>query len=229
MQRELFRRMAFNIMIDNTDDHSKNHAFLRAKDGSWELSPAFDIPTQMNGLGQQALQISSNARFLNDFSIHHAVSAASHFGMSKDEARQEWNRIAGWVGRWRDVFSECGVSGNDIDYLGDFLDSPTMLKHRREAIEPSDVDPQQAKLTTREAEHLRALNAAGADEGAFHKAIEALRDAFELSDKNVMKIAKGYIGDPLPLADREAALGAIETKFYEGRRAVNHERPRSVK
>jgi serine/threonine-protein kinase HipA len=78
----------------------------------------------MNGLGQQALQISSNARFLNDFSIDHAVSAAPYFGMSKDEARQEWNRIAGWVGRRRDVFSECGVSGNDINYLGDFLGSP---------------------------------------------------------------------------------------------------------
>jgi DNA topoisomerase-3 len=50
--------------------------------------------------------------------------------------------------------SECGVSGNDIDYLGDFLDSPSMLQHRREAIEPSDVDPQQAKLTTQEAVHL---------------------------------------------------------------------------
>lgn len=138
MQRELFRRMTFNIMIDNTDDHLKNHAFLLAEDGSWELSPAFDIPTQMNGLGQQALQISPNARFLNNFSIDHAVFAAPHFGMSKEAARQEWNRIAGWVGRWRDVFLECGVSGTDIDYLGDFLDSPPMLRHRREAIEPSD-------------------------------------------------------------------------------------------
>jgi serine/threonine-protein kinase HipA len=108
----------------------------------------------MNGLGQQALQISSNARFLNDFSIDHAVSAAPYFGMSKDEARQEWNRIAGWVGRRRDVFSECGVSGNDINYLGDFLGSPPMPQHRREAIEPSDVAPQHAKLTTQEAVHL---------------------------------------------------------------------------
>lgn len=229
MQHELFRRMAFNIMIDNTDDHSKNHAFLRAKDASWELSPAFDIPTQMNGLGQQALQISSNARLLNDFSIDHAVSAAAHFGMSKDDARQEWNRIAGWVGRWRDAFSECGVSGTDIDYLGDFLNSPPMLKHRREAIEPSDVDPQQANLTTQEAAHLRALNTVGVDEGIFHQAIEALRNAPGLSDKSVIKIAKGYIGDQLPLADREAALGAIETKFYEGRRAINQARTNSVK
>jgi serine/threonine-protein kinase HipA len=126
-------------MIDNTDDHTKNHAFLHARDG-WLLSPAFDIPTQMNGLGQQAIQISSNPKFLNDFSIAHAVAAAAHFGMSKEDARYEWNQMAGWIGRWRDIFSECGVAGVDIDYLGDILDSPAMLEHRREAIDPSDID-----------------------------------------------------------------------------------------
>ncbi|WP_087000639.1 type II toxin-antitoxin system HipA family toxin [Rhizobium sullae] len=134
MQRELFRRMAFNIMIDNTDDHTKNHAFLLAEDGSWLLSPAFAIPTQMNGLGQQAIQISPNPKFVNDFSIAHAVAAAPHFGMSKEDARHEWNQVAGWVARWRDIFSECGVAGVDIDYLGDILDSPPMLEHRREAL-----------------------------------------------------------------------------------------------
>ncbi|MET3524539.1 type II toxin-antitoxin system HipA family toxin [Mesorhizobium abyssinicae] len=138
MQRELFRRMAFNIMIDNTDDHTKNHAFLHTEDG-WLLSPAFDIPTQMNGLGQQAIQISPNSRFLNDFSITHAMAAAPHFGMSKEDAQHEWNRVAGWIGRWQDIFSECGVAGVDIDYLGDILDSPTMLEHRREAIDPSNI------------------------------------------------------------------------------------------
>lgn len=137
MQRELFRRMAFNIMIDNTDDHTKNHAFLHARDG-WVLSPAFDIPTQMNGLGQQAMQISSNPRFLNDFSIAHAVAAASHFGMPKEDARHEGNRMAGWISRWRNIFEDCGVTGADIDYLGDILDSPSMLRHRSEAIDPSE-------------------------------------------------------------------------------------------
>ncbi len=104
-----------------------------------------------------------------------------------------------------------------------------MLNHRREAIEPSDVDPQQAKLTTQEAVYLRALNTAGVDEAVFHLAIEALRDAPGLSDKSVMNIAKGCIGDPLPLADREAAVGAIETEFHEGRRSFNQARTNSVK
>ena len=41
--RELFRRMVFNILIDNTDDHEKNHALLMAGSGEYELSPAFDV------------------------------------------------------------------------------------------------------------------------------------------------------------------------------------------
>jgi len=43
-------------------------------------------------------------------------------------------------GRWRDVFSECGVPGVDIDYLGDILDSQEMLERRREAVDPLNVD-----------------------------------------------------------------------------------------
>jgi hypothetical protein len=56
-----------------------------------------------------------------------------------------------------------------------------------------------------------------------------LRAAPGLSDESVINIAKGYIGDPLPLADREAALGAIETKFYEQRRANDQAQTKSVK
>lgn len=142
MQRELFRRMAFNIMIDNTDDHTKNHAFLRGSDGHWELSPAYDIPTQMNGLGQQAIQISPSPAYYNNFSIEHAIAAAPHFGMTKENARQEWNEIAGWVNEWRSVFADCGVTETDIDYLSDFLESDTMLEHRKDAIPPlNDISP----------------------------------------------------------------------------------------
>lgn len=40
---ELFRRMVFNILIDNTDDHEKNHVLLMTERGTYELSPAFDV------------------------------------------------------------------------------------------------------------------------------------------------------------------------------------------
>lgn len=140
-QRELFRRMAFNIMIDNTDDHTKNHAFLRGEDGDWQLSPAFDIPPQMNGLGLQAIQISSDPKRQNDFGIGHAMAAAPHFGMSKDEARNEWNEVAGWVSEWKTVFAACGVTSADLDYLSIYLDSEPMQEHRKDSIAPSKAIP----------------------------------------------------------------------------------------
>lgn len=135
-QRELFGRMAFNIMIDNTDDHTKNHAFLRREDGAWGLSPAYDIPVQMNGLGVQAIQISPDPARLNRFDREHAVAAAAWFGMRPEKALAEWNRVAGHVALWRDVFEEVEVTESDIDYLADFLDSPEKQEHRKDATPP---------------------------------------------------------------------------------------------
>ena len=40
---EAFRRMAFNVVLQNCDDHTKNHAFLLRRGGRWELAPAYDI------------------------------------------------------------------------------------------------------------------------------------------------------------------------------------------
>ncbi|KQQ85683.1 type II toxin-antitoxin system HipA family toxin [Aureimonas sp. Leaf324] len=134
MRRELFRRMVFNVLIDNTDDHTKNHAFLRTDSGHWELSPAYDIPTQMNGLGIQAIQFSPTPSMLNRFDVDHAVAASRHFGLTPEEARQEWNHVAGWVNQWRPVFAACGVRDHDLNYLADFLDSGELLDHRRDAI-----------------------------------------------------------------------------------------------
>ena len=138
-QIDLFRRMAFNIMFDNTDDHTKNHAFLRNNDGTWELSPTYDIPTQMNGLGQQAIQISADPLQRGKFDRNHAVSSAADFGMEQDQALEEWNRVAGHIDLWREVFVDCGVMSTDIDYLCQFLEQDQMKAHRVDAIKPSGI------------------------------------------------------------------------------------------
>jgi serine/threonine-protein kinase HipA len=45
---EAFRRMVFNVLAGNTDDHTKNHAFLMAADGTWSLGPAYDLTFTYN-------------------------------------------------------------------------------------------------------------------------------------------------------------------------------------
>ena len=49
--QEVFRRMVFNILSNNTDDHNKNFSFIMQKDGSWRLSPAYDITYIIDGGG----------------------------------------------------------------------------------------------------------------------------------------------------------------------------------
>ena len=49
--QEVFRRMVFNILANNTDDHNKNFSFIMQKDGSWRLSPAYDITYIIDGGG----------------------------------------------------------------------------------------------------------------------------------------------------------------------------------
>ncbi|WP_309680621.1 HipA domain-containing protein, partial [Polaromonas sp.] len=60
-QAQLFRRMVFNILMDNTDDHEKNHALLRQADGHYRLSPAFDVVPSAQGLGYQAMGVGDQA------------------------------------------------------------------------------------------------------------------------------------------------------------------------
>lgn len=54
--RQLFRRLVFNIAVDNSDDHIKNHGLLR-HDSGWRLAPAFDLVMQLSNLGYQSLAI----------------------------------------------------------------------------------------------------------------------------------------------------------------------------
>ena len=62
---QTFRRMAFNVMARNCDDHTKNFAFRLKQGGSWELAPAYDVTYAHNPKGQWTYQhlLSVNGRF----------------------------------------------------------------------------------------------------------------------------------------------------------------------
>lgn len=80
---ELFRRMVFNILIDNADDHLKNHGVLHAGGGRYQLSPAFDIVPQLTNLGYQMLSIDGST---HESHLDLALQAAPHFDLSPDKA-----------------------------------------------------------------------------------------------------------------------------------------------
>ncbi len=78
--RELFRRMVFNVLIGNTDDHGKNHGFLMDERGHWQLAPAFDLlPTIGADTRYQALGIGPQGR---ERSLANALAGAGRMGLS---------------------------------------------------------------------------------------------------------------------------------------------------
>lgn len=94
---ELFRRMVFNLLIDNSDDHLKNHGML-CVGGRYVLSPAFDVVPQLSNLGYQMLSIDGSTQ---ESSLELAIEAAPHFDFTKDEARAIARAMAAVVyGPW---------------------------------------------------------------------------------------------------------------------------------
>ena len=126
---ELFRRMVFNILIDNTDDHEKNHAVLMSDAFEYNLSPAYDILPSGQALGFQQMRV---GEMQADSTLSNALSSCTMFALKKNEAVQEIKRVAGVIARWKKHFRQCGVSANDIDVYAEHIDRPFLRDQRRE-------------------------------------------------------------------------------------------------
>lgn len=120
---QLFRRMAFNVIIENTDDHDKNHAFLY-RDGIWKLSPAYDIQPQLQGIGYQQLRIGSEG---HTPTISNILSECSHFLLKRDEAELIVESVLQKIGEWKDVFEKEGISQKDIDLCANYILRPSLF------------------------------------------------------------------------------------------------------
>lgn len=114
--RELYRRMAFNILVGNDDDHLRNHAFLYEEKG-WRLSPLYDVvPKPRVGLeSSQALAVNGND---HTATLTNALLAAPAFGLIEGEAAEILENLRLQVlARWREAFAEAGLSERDIEKL----------------------------------------------------------------------------------------------------------------
>ena len=80
---QLFLRLVFNLIIDNTDDHVKNHGVLHVENGQYRLSPAFDLVMQMTNLGYQELAIMPSKHHSK---MSYALEIAPLLGMSDVQA-----------------------------------------------------------------------------------------------------------------------------------------------
>ena len=113
-QAQLFKRMVFNILIDNTDDHEKNHALIRTDQGHYRLSPAFDVLPAAQGLGYQQMRVGVNG---HESSIENALSEVAAFGLKLSEAKETVGDIQKIVKTWPQHFANCGVKPREIEML----------------------------------------------------------------------------------------------------------------
>ena len=125
---ELFRRLVFNILIDNTDDHEKNHVLLVTPSQHYELAPAFDVLPMASSLGYQAMAVGERGA---ESSIDNALTAASRYWLTPESAVAEAVRVARVVDRWREHFAAQGLSAAVIDELAQHVDHPFLLEQRK--------------------------------------------------------------------------------------------------
>jgi serine/threonine-protein kinase HipA len=124
---ELFRRIVFSVLIANTDDHLRNHAFLR-KGPSWNLSPAYDVNPNPERPRELTTAIS-----LDDAtaSIELALSVREFFRLSSEGARLIVGEIEDATAGWRAVASRYGIAKREHSLMADAFDSPEREVARR--------------------------------------------------------------------------------------------------
>ncbi|MES2092047.1 MAG: HipA domain-containing protein [Pseudomonadota bacterium] len=128
--RELFRRMVFNILVDNTDDHEKNHALLVAdpfNNYCVKLAPAYDVLPSNSGQGYQEFICGADGR---DSTLGNAMSQCDAFGLQPAEAAGEVAFVISVVNDWQRHFTQAGVTARDIKNLAERIDSEELLRQR---------------------------------------------------------------------------------------------------
>ena len=106
--QEMFRRMAFNVVARNQDDHTRNIAFLMDADGTWRLAPAFDVVWAYNSKGTwtNRHQMTVNGK-RDHFELTDLLAAADAFGIKN--ATEIIDQVTEAVASWRSIAEDCGV------------------------------------------------------------------------------------------------------------------------
>ncbi|MBL9160876.1 MAG: type II toxin-antitoxin system HipA family toxin [Verrucomicrobiales bacterium] len=115
---EQFRRMLFNLVARNQDDHTKNIAFLMDKAGRWRLSPAFDVTYSYNpdGAWTSRHQMSVNGK-RDQFELADLVACARNAGLKRGRAATLLEQVITAARRWKDHAEDAGVPERDAEKI----------------------------------------------------------------------------------------------------------------
>lgn len=104
--KQFFRRMVFNVMARNQDDHVKNISFLMDRSGKWTLSPAYDVTYAYNpqGMWTATHQMTINSK-TKDFTIEDLLQCAEHMKIQSKEAMNIIDEVRNALLKW-EIFAE---------------------------------------------------------------------------------------------------------------------------
>ena len=115
--QELYRRVAFNICIGNSDDHFRNHGFLLTAKG-WTLSPAYDMNPTLNEY--QSLLVSSTS---NKAELSLLLDACEGYMLNRKTAEKILSEVIEAVKGWRELATRLGISKREMDVFAGVLDA----------------------------------------------------------------------------------------------------------
>ena len=119
---EQFRRMAFNVIARNQDDHVKNIAFLMDKSGVWSLSPAFDMTYSFNPSGAWTAthQMTINGK-RDNFTMDDLKACAKTASMKRGQAKKIIDEVKQAVSHWKKYADDAGVDSTQRDQIQHLL------------------------------------------------------------------------------------------------------------
>ncbi len=110
---QLWRRMVFNVLISNTDDHLRNHGFLYESTSGWVLSPAYDLNPVPTDIKPRVLSTSIDLDD-NSASLDLAMENAAYFELSSADASAMAKEIGNAVASWRNEAARYGLKAAEI-------------------------------------------------------------------------------------------------------------------
>jgi serine/threonine-protein kinase HipA len=117
----LWRRIVFNILISNTDDHLRNHGFLYEGTDGWRLSPAYDLNPVPTDIKPRILTTAINEDD-GTASLTLAMEVAKYFELGAAKAREIAAQVGKAVSKWRNEAAKHGIAKNDIDRMASAFD-----------------------------------------------------------------------------------------------------------
>ena len=117
----LWRRMTFNILISNTDDHLRNHGFLYTGAEGWRLSPAYDLNPVPTDIKPRILTTAINEDD-GTASLALAMEVAGYFELDDEKARNIAAQVGRAASRWRAEAGRHGLTQAEINRMASAFD-----------------------------------------------------------------------------------------------------------